>query len=155
MRKSLPCSEVLPPASWREASAWSAVAEELCRIPGVDCDCAGRPCEACEVGLRCEEDTEDGRPDPEAELRSDAELASSIWRSFGVDKFFRILLSWEIDGRGNEKHPSIQPAIHSSLPSRGDEMEVFFQQIDNNLNVIHFCWLCAALPLNSSIILPS
>ena len=107
MRKSLPCSEVLPPPpeSWREASvAWSAVAEELCRIPAPDCetcDCAyaeGRPCcccseDACEVGLRCEEDAEDGRPPPaaDAELRSDAELASSIWRSLGVDRFFLIL----------------------------------------------------------------
>ena len=113
MRKSLPCSEVLPPPpeSCREESA-SAVADELCRIPVVVatddceiCDCAEErpPCcdsEACEIGLRCDEDTEDGRPDlSEAELRSEAEWASSIWRSRGVDKFFRILVSYDLEKR--------------------------------------------------------
>ena len=135
MRKSLPCSEVLPPPpeSWREASvAWSAVAEELCRIPVVAvvddceiCDCAEeRPCccEACELGLRCEEEevAEDGKADPEAELRSEAaELASSIWRSLGVDKFFRILL------RGK---------LIASIHPRGDKAEDLFCQIDPSPN---------------------
>ena len=77
------------------------------------CDCDERPCcEACEDGLRCEDETEIGRPElTEAELRSDAELASSIWRSFGVDKFFLILSIWALKG---EEMKSIHARGHSS-----------------------------------------
>ena len=127
MRKSLPCSEVLPPpGSCREAASANAVAEELCRSPAPDCetcDCAAekRPCcccseDACEVGLRCEEDAEDGRPPPaaDAELRSDAELASSIWRSLGVDKFFLIL--WNLlDVKSKEPLRCLQTGVWVAL----------------------------------------